>query len=59
MCFFYYCSAGLNSDYEPARAAEWVFLRSEQKDVVADFSYNHPLTLRSGFATRFRPHDLL
>jgi hypothetical protein len=42
MCVFYYCSAGLNSDYEPARAAEWVFLRSEQKVLVADFSYNHP-----------------
>jgi len=39
----------LHTDYEPARAAEWVFLRSEQKVVVADFGYNHP----PGFVLNF------
>jgi len=47
---FSYFTTELHTDYLPARAAEWVFLRSEQKVVVADFSYNHP---------QFRPHDLI
>jgi len=47
---FPYRTSELHTDYEPVRAAEWVFLRSEQKVVVADFGYNHP---------QFRPHDLI